>query len=155
MNTTDDEKMGKKQRKKESRPTSTDIVLLFIVVPELISIGIFTGLGFLFIWLVPPSYITLFWSVLIIAGSVGGFISLLQIIVRAESEGVNFKESFIGVIRVNGFVYAVEFIWFLIVSLVLAEAAGIMILIQFIGQFCAALVFHALWRFIENQNPGW
>ncbi len=146
--TTADEKKGKIARK-YSRPTSTDIFFLFNVVPALIAIGIFIGLGFLFIWLVPPSYITIFWCALIIAGSVGGFISLLHIMVRAESEGVNLKESFIGVIRVNGFVYAGEFIWFLIVSLQLAGAAGIMILIQFIGQFGAALVFQTMFRSIE------
>jgi hypothetical protein len=136
-------------KKGASRPTSTDIFILFIVVPVLIAIGIFTGLGFLFIWLVPPSFITLFWCALIIAGSVGGFISLLQVMVRAESEGVSLKESFIWVIRINGFVYAGEFVWFLIVSLQLAGVASIMILIQFIGQYCAALVFQAMFQSID------
>ncbi len=116
-------------------------IMELFVIPILLADGIFIVLGLLSSPFIPPSFTTMFWCALLIAGSIGLAISLFQITYIVEGGDFDIAGSFVGLIRVNGFVYAGELVWFLIVSLQLAGAVGIMILIQFIGQFCIALVF--------------
>ncbi len=127
----------KEEEAREYHPLSiAELYLEFYVMPELVANGIFIGFGLLFGWLIPSSFIIMFWCTLLIAGTVGTAIPIN--LITSDQAGDDPAGVFGAVIRVNGFVYAGEFVLFLIVSLQLAGVVGIIILAQFIGEYCAA-----------------
>jgi hypothetical protein len=127
----------------DEEPSNASIIMGGFVIPVLLADGIFIALGFLISPLVPPSFTTMFWCALLIPGSAGLEISIFLvtfIVDIGENRVIEFaKGSFTAVILVNGFVYAGELVWFLIVSLQLAGVVGLIILAQFIGQYIIAV----------------
>jgi hypothetical protein len=136
-------------------PSTAETFLGIFLVPELVANGIFIGLGFLFMWLVPPSYIIMYWCALLIAGTGGMAGSCLMVTYTTDGDDNDYFGTFLGVIRVNGFVYAGEIVWFLIVSLQLAGSVGLIILAQFIGQYIGAYLISSGASFFDLPSKGY